>query len=74
MDSLGSNRSAQLRQALLDGRALTRLEAQAEFGITGSTFRWTIESMQAKGVQLDHTIEVGRRNAQTKRWFSAAEK
>lgn len=58
----------QLRNALLGGEALTRIEACDRFGITGSTFRWVIRAMKKDGIELDFTEERGRRNAPTRRW------
>lgn len=60
-----------LRVALLNGRSLTRQEAQAEFGISGSTFRWAIERMLQSGVPLKFEIEVGHRQSQVRRWSIA---
>lgn len=57
-----------LRRALLDGEAITRPEACERFGITGSTFRWLIRSMQSDGVKLSYREEPGTRNVPTRRW------
>lgn len=61
-------RTEGLRQALLRGRSITRQEAQLEFGITGSTFRWVIERMLAEGFALEYEIEIGHRQSQVRRW------
>lgn len=66
--SVETHRCARLREALLGGRALTRQEAQAEFGISGSTFRWAIERMRNDGVPLDYEVELGHRQSHVKRW------
>lgn len=57
-----------LRDALLAGERFTRLEACEKFGITGSTFRWTIKRMRDSGIGLAYDEVSGKRNASTRRW------
>lgn len=57
-----------LRVALLRGETFTRPEACERFEISGSTFRWLLQSMRADGVTLTYEEERGRRNAPTRRW------
>ena len=61
-------RTRGLRAELLAGKAFTRPEACERFGISGSTFRWTIKSMREAGVPLVYEEVVGARNNPTRRW------
>ena len=61
-------RTDEIKQALVDGEALTRVDACERFGITGSTFRWVIKSMREAGVSLEFAEVPGRRGTVQREW------
>lgn len=65
---------SRLVAALESGEKLTRPEACERFGITGATFRWTIQKLQAEGMKLAYKTERGQRNAIVRRWHLVKKK
>lgn len=65
-------RADQVRQALANGDAFTRIEACERFGISGSTFRWLIRSLLDSGAALEFEEVPGRRGSVQRRWKLAA--